>query len=56
MAICDGENLGGRLASMDEGISNHAGVAGARSVVGGRRNRVIENTLRQVLLIEYPRF
>ena len=36
------KNLGGRLASLDEGISNHAGVGGARNVVGGRRNRVIE--------------
>ena len=55
MAVCDGRNLGGRMASMDEGISNHAGVGGACDVIGVRGNGAIENSSLQVFLHEYHR-
>ena len=56
MAVCNVEKLGGRLDDLDEGISNHAVVGGARGVVGGQKYRSIKNTFLQVLLSEYPRF
>ena len=55
MAICDGENCGGRLASLDEGIYNHAGVGGSCGVLGKLGNGAIENIFLQVFLHEYPR-
>ena len=54
MAVCNGENLGEWLASLDEGISNHAGVGGAYGVVCGRGNGSIVNTFLKVFLNEYP--
>ena len=52
--VFNGENLGGRLASLDEGIFNHSDVGGACSVVGRRGDGSTENTFLQVFLYEYP--